>query len=624
MDSQFKILEVINKQPNISQKKIGELCDISSGKVNFLIKKLMDEGYITSEKHGRNTHYFLSESGIEYFKQGIEVYQDKKVNIHTQPKKEIKEVVILAAGQSKEFDMPVSKLPLEDNQDLFTRNIEILKENGIEKIIVITGYKKEAFDYLKDVEGVYIKENKKFKWTGSMASLACAQEFISDDFLLVEHDILMEENTFQQLIDFPKRDCVLITNESGSGDEALVELKNGYLYKISKDIHQFNRIDGEMVGISKLSYEVYTKMLDEFKNNKNPYLNYEYLLLDVARQYNIGYLKINDLVWGEIDTLAHYKHIVNVTYPRLCRKEADYKANLIKMHVKKALSIDTEEIESIEPFGGMTNKNFKIKLENKKEYVLRVPGNGTEQMINRHEEKITSNIASALGIDAPLVYFNEESGVKLSEMIPNAETLNAKTAKREDNIMLTTRVLRTLHQSNAEMENTFDVFQKIDEYEQLVKEAKGQFYPNYVEVKEKIKEIEQKYKKLNVQFVPCHNDTVPENFVKSGEDKIYLIDWEYGGMNDPMWDIAAHSLECGFSPEDEELFLSHYFEQREVTYETKVRVLMHKVFQDFLWSIWTIIKEAKGDHFGSYGIDRYHRAIKNVGQLLQVEGKKYS
>lgn len=616
MDSWFKVLEVINKQPNLSQKKIGELSGISSGKVNLVINQLIKKGCIVSEKNGRNMYYFLTDSGVEFLKKGIEEYQQKKVNIHSKPKKEIKEAVILAAGQSKEFDRPVSLLELGDIT-LFERQLRILKENGIEKIVVVTGYKKEAFEFLKETDGVYVTENKRYKWTGSMASLACAFEHISDDFLLIEHDVLTEEDTFKQLINFPQRDCILLTKESGSGDEAFVELRNGYLYKISKDIHQFNRIDGEMVGISKLSYEVYTKMLSEFHDNKNPYLNYEYLLLDVARQYNIGHIRINDLVWAEIDTKEHFDHVKNAVYPRLKRKEAEFKKNYIQELVANALSINKEVIVSIEPFGGMTNKNFKIILKNGNEYVLRIPGAGTEQMINRYEEKINSYIASTIGIDAALVYFNEVTGVKISEIIPNAETLNPKTAKREDNMKLTAGVLRTLHQSQLNMDNNFDIMAKIEQYEQIARGVNGQFYPNYADVKNQVISVKQLHEKMDVDFVPSHNDTVPENFVKSGEDQIYLIDWEYSGSNDPMWDLAAHSLECGFTEEEEELFLTHYFEGAEITKEIKDRVLMNKIFQDFLWSTWTVIKEARGDHFGSYGFDRFNRANKNSGLLLE-------
>ncbi|KAA0548361.1 NTP transferase domain-containing protein [Bacillus sp. BGMRC 2118] len=616
MDDLLKVLEVINKQPSISQKKMAELCEISSGKANYMVSELIEKGLITSRKAGRTMHYTLTDSGFDLLKQGIEEFQEKKVNIHTENKKDIKLAVILAAGERRDFETPSGLLEIGGKQ-LLQRNLQILRDNGIEKIIVVTGYKKESLEFLESMSDIQLVENKKYKWTGSMASLASAADYITDDFLLVEDDILTEERTFKEVIEHTQRDCILLTNESGSGDEAFVELRNGYLYKISKDIHQFNRIDGEMVGISKISYEVYTNMLKEFSENRNPYLNYEYLLLDVSRQLNIGYVKIADLIWGEIDSLRHYNHVERNVYPILKRREAKYKEIQVRKQAIHAMQIQDEDILSIQPFGGMTNKNFKMILTNGEEYVLRIPGNGTEQMINRKDEKRNAALASQLGIDEELVYFNDETGVKIARFIPNAETLNAKTAKREDIMVLSTGVLRTLHTSGVTMLNTFDVFEKIEEYERILDELQVENYPDYLEVKKQVMDVKEIYQSLSIEHTPCHNDALYENMVKSGDHKLYLIDWEYGGMNDPMWDLAAHSLEAEFSIEDEELFLSLYFENSEVTDEIKKRIMINKILQDFLWSTWTIIKEAKGDDFGTYGIDRYNRCKYNLNMFLK-------
>ncbi len=85
-----------------------------------------------------------------------------------------------------------------------------------------------------------------------------------------------------------------------------------------------------------------------------------------------------------------------------------------------------------------------------------------------------------------------------------------------------------------------------------------------------------------MEIKPCHNDTVPENFVKDINERMYLIDWEYSGLNDPMWDLAAHSIECDFSEDDEELFLNLYFNNL-IEDKHKIRILVYKICQDFLW-----------------------------------------
>jgi thiamine kinase-like enzyme/choline kinase/predicted transcriptional regulator len=607
----FQILEAINQNNNLNQKKIADICAISIGKVNYLINNLILDGYIYSEKSGRNISYYLTQKGITVLKNGIESYQNKKVIIHKEQQTVIRQAVILAAGSRRDFPIPAGLMPIDDIT-LINRNIEILKENGIDHIVIVTGFNHEVFQGNSEYSNIKFVNNDKFKWTGSMASLALAQDFITDDFLLIEDDILIEERAYKEVLSHPQRDCVLITNESGSGDEAFVEIRNGYLHKISKDIHHFNQVDGEMIGFSKLSYDVYTKMVNEYKvNNKNPYMNYEYMLLDVSRYFNIGYLKMNNLIWGEVDNQQHYDMVTNKTYPILKRKEAEFREFIIKGYLTEALEIENDDIQDIQAFGGMTNKNYKV-LINDKEYVLRIPGNGTEQMINRKEEMVNSSIASELGIDTDIIYFNADTGVKITELISNAETLTGKTAKRQDNMVLTTDLLRKLHNSGESMANDFNVFEKISNYENLMIEVKGQPYEHYEEVKKQVLRLKEVYQGMNITLSPCHNDLVPENLVKSGSEKLYIIDWEYAGMNDPMWDVAAISIECEFSAEEEELFLSLYLQENVIPLEIQKRVLMNKIFQDMLWTIWTIIKEAKGDDFGTYGIKRFNRLRENL------------
>jgi thiamine kinase-like enzyme len=284
----------------------------------------------------------------------------------------------------------------------------------------------------------------------------------------------------------------------------------------------------------------------------------------------------------------------------------------------EAFDLAYEDIGDIQPFGGMTNKNFKVTF-NGKEYVLRIPGNGTESMINRKEEKVNAALASELGLDTELVYFNEETGVKIAELIPGAETLTPKMAKREDIMKQTTDIFRKLHTSNVQMANHFDVFELIDKYEQLMNEANAKPYENYEETRAQVMALREFYQGMSIELTPCHNDALPQNMVKSGEDKLYLIDWEYSGMNDPIWDLAWHAMESDLTPEEEELFLTLYLQKDEIPLEIQQRMIINKIFQDFVWTIWTIIKEAKGDDFGTYGIDLLNRCRNNLNHHLVRE-----
>lgn len=611
MKNIFILLKEINEVPGINQRALSKKCDISLGKVNSLIEDLEFNKFIKKEINGREHKYFIDIKGGEYLEQELKRMDDIQLKLHDDEFKKVNTAVILAAGRNKDFDLPIALLNVEE-ATLIERMIEILHKNEINNIIVVAGYKSE---FIKEKLGntVTIVENLDYKWTGTMASLAKAASFVKDDFLLVEADIVIEESGIKEILNSKLRDCILITTESGSGDEGFVEIVNDRVHKISKDIAQLNRIDGEMIGISKISYEFYNKMLKLYESNKNPYMNYEYMMLDVSRTYSLGYVKIDNLLWHEIDTLKHYNYITEKLLSRINKKEESILLENLQSIVCECMKVEGNRIKSISPIGGMTNKNYKVQIDDEF-YVLRVPGNGTEEMISRSDEIKNAVYANKIGVDAKLIYFNEETGVKVSEFIENAETLSPKSAKKQSIMEKVTDILRKLHNFDLEMDNDFDIYEKIEKYENLLIKAKGKNFEDYYEVKDKVIYLKNIMNELDVKLVPCHNDMVAENFIKSGE-KIYLIDWEYGGMNDPMWDLAAYSLENELSEDQEELFLKLYFKGN-VEEKYKKRILINKIYQDFLWSTWTNIKEAKGDDFGSYGIDRYNRAKKNLKIIL--------
>lgn len=616
METIFKLLKEINKNSGINQRTLSIKCGISLGKVNSDIEDLEFNNFVVKEVKGREHRYSITKKGLNLLEQYLKKYKKEQLQLHIDSKinVKVKKAVILAAGKNKNFNVPVANLNI-NNISLIERNINILKNNGIENIIVIVGYKSEVLKQKLIDNNIIILENQDYKWTGTMESLAIASPFINDDFILIESDIVIEADGISQIIQHPTRDCILITVESGSGDEALVEIRENKIYKISKDIAQLNRIDGEMIGISKVSYDFYQKMIESYKYNQNPYMNYEYMMLDVSRIYSLGYVKIDNLLWHEIDNEEHYNYVINKLLKKIDKKEKSVLLKNLKEIICKCMNIQPNEIHSITPIGGMTNNNFKVSVKDKF-YVLRVPGNGTGEMISRQDEIKNAVYANKIGVDAKLIYFNEDTGIKISKFIENAETLSPDAAKKQQNMKMVCKLLRTLHNSKENMNNNFNIYEKIEKYEKLSKEANGLFYDDYYQIKNKVYSLKNIMSKLDVLYMPCHNDTIAENFIKSGEEKMYLIDWEYAGMNDPMWDLAAYSLENNFNDDEEELFLKIYFNGK-VEEKYKKRILINKIYQDFLWSIWTNIKEARGDDFGSYGIDRYNRAKKNLSIILK-------
>ncbi|NME83269.1 NTP transferase domain-containing protein [Clostridium sp. SM-530-WT-3G] len=615
LEDRLEVLKTLNDNFNINQRELAKRTNMSLGKINSVLKEFTEEGFINRIENNRGILYKVTEKGMKFLEENLESAKNTRLKLHEEEKKSVKQAVILAAGRADDFGKPVGMLEIQDFK-LIDRTLNILKENGVTKIVIITGYKSEEYEeYFKNSKNVKLVKSDVYKWTGTMHSLSLAKEYVDDDFLLIENDLIFERRAIKELVESPERDCILFTNESGSGDEAFVEIRDNHLFKMSKDIHQFNRIDGEMIGITKISYKLYQMMLEEFKGNVNPYLNYEYVLLDVARNYNIGFVKIDDLAWGDADTLKEYEKIKNHLYPTIRRRELSYEINSIKKIVCEALKVNESDITEVTSAGGMTNKNYRICVKGTR-YILRVAGTGTDRMINRNTEMFNSAIASEKGFNVEVPYFNLETGVKISKFIENAETLTNRSIKKEENLKQVTKILRDLHEcKDFHMDNEFNMFRELEKYEEILKKDNGDFFEDYDEVRSKVMALEDELKRCNAVSVPSHNDLVSENFVKDTEGRIYLIDWEYSGTNDDMWDLAALSLENEFSEDDIELMFRLYFNGDKVDESARRRLLIHQICQDFLWAVWTLIKEAEGDDFGTYGIDRYNRAKEYLKRL---------
>lgn len=277
---------------------------------------------------------------------------------------------------------------------------------------------------------------------------------------------------------------------------------------------------------------------------------------------------------------------------------------IIKEKISSLLS-EEEEVLSVEQLGGMTNQNYLVKTTNK-QYIVKFFGKGTEKLINRQDEKYNLELLKDLDLDVRNYLFDIEAGIKVNEYIESAITLDSTSIKTKfDKIA---PILQTIHASGKELRGEFAPFEEIKKYESLIEEKIP--YANYEAVREEVFSLEKRLADLGVDRKSCHIDLVPENFIESPQGRLYLIDWEYSSMNDPMWDLAALFLESEFTRQEEEAFLSHY--ESEQTPVSREKIAIYKILQDTIWSLWTVYKEEQGADFGDYGVNRYQRTVKGL------------
>lgn len=305
-----KIISLIHENNIISQRKISEYLNISLGSVNKYINFLLNEGCLIKENISyRETKYIITDSGNELLKSN---------------NNRIKTAVILAAGETLDFDKPVGFLEIL-NLTLIERTIKLLSKYNIDKIIIAAGYKAEYYKKLtKEYSNLKIIENKKYKTTGNMYSLYLLRKHLQEDFILLEGDLIFEENIISLLLNSKDKNVTMIdTSISDKEDSLYVTTKKNELLNISKGKYSLEKISGELIGISKLKYSSYLKMLDKFTQIENKLFFYEYSFLDKNIFSDLKCISSKENIWGEIDNQKQYEYIKNNIVKSLYKKEKD-------------------------------------------------------------------------------------------------------------------------------------------------------------------------------------------------------------------------------------------------------------------------------------------------------------
>ena len=225
--------------------------------------------------------------------------------------------VIMAAGLGSRFGNMTEKMPkgfVEYNgKAMIVRSIDTLIACGIKRIIIGTGYKKEAYEALKQqypqIECVY---SSRYAETNSMYTLYNCRETIGiDDFILLESDLVFNKLAILSLMQSPFSSAMLITSVRKFQDQYYVEMNNKKeLTMCSTDANQLTP-SGELVGIHKLSHAFYKLMIEDYakKVSAQPKLGYEYELLYISQHKKpLNVLKNDKCIWYEIDDIDDLKY----------------------------------------------------------------------------------------------------------------------------------------------------------------------------------------------------------------------------------------------------------------------------------------------------------------------------
>ena len=258
--------------------------------------------------------------------------------------------------------------------------------------------------------------------------------------------------------------------------------------------------------------------------------------------------------------------------------------------------------------GGLTNSNYKVTID-EVTYAVRLAGAGTMEYLNRPAEKHNAQVMADIGISALIIYYDETTGNQVCKYIDDSKTLHIEDFKEENYLSMAAHVFRKYHDCKKDFISDFNPLKEIETYIQLLADKNLEFYEGAEIMREKIEAIREVFKNNPPPTAPCHNDPLCENWLDDKKN-FYLIDWEYGGMNDPLFDLGALAIEAELTDEQERFFLQQYF-GGELTDKQLGSLIINKFLCDALWSYWAVLQIGMGkskEEYWPYGLNRFNRA----------------
>lgn len=559
----------------MNQRTMSEISGHSLGVVNRSIRNLISEDYL-----------------------------NKNMELSSKAKNMLRSLsptnaIILAAGLGMRM-VPINNhgpkaLMIVKGEPLIERIIRQLYEVGINEIHIVVGFMKEQFEYLIDEYGVDLIVNEEYASKNNLHSLYLASSHLSNTYI-IPCDIWCDRNPFHR---YELYSWYMVSD--------LVEDESTVRVNRKMELVTSHQGGNAMVGISYLVGEQSKVVRERLKawdgNPKYDESFWEETLYDKDRM----------IVQARV---VHANNVVEInTYEQL--RELDEESNHLKSDaidiIVKALNVSAAEIVDITVLKkGMTNRSFLFTCRNKK-YIMRIPGEGTDQLINRREEAQVYEVIKGRGICDDIAYINPENGYKITEFLEDSRVCDADNP---DDLKACMKKLREFHSLDLEVDHSFDIFGQIDFYESLW-DGSPSIYRDYKKTKEHVLELRTYIDEHMERKCLTHIDAVPDNFLFTADGDIRLIDWEYAGMQDPHVDIAMFCIYSLYNKHQVDRLISIYFDGK-CSKEVRIKIYCYIAACGLLWSNWCEYKRSLGVEFGEYSLRQY-RYAKDYYKIVMDE-----
>ena len=617
MDKLVLLMRSIHENNRITQRALCSCTGLALGSVNNLIRDGISRGFISQgEKEG----YLITDAGYEYL-------EDFKVE----------RALIMAAGFGSRFvplsfETPKGLLKVF-GEPMVERQIKQLLEAGITDIAIVVGYMKERFEYLSDKYGIKLIFNPDYAVRNNIGSIEYAMDFLKDrNAYILSSDNWIRNNMYHSYeaaawysakhADGTTSEWTLITDRKGRIIDTFpggrdCDYMFGPVY-FSKDFsRQFLPVLKkfcEMPGTEDYYWEhVLMAMLNgEAKKRINAYFG----RIPETELCSRPEIYINR---QPEDNVYEFENLEELR--RFDPKYLDDSGSKAMQTVASAFGIPESGIGNIRRLkAGMTNNSWLFTVDGSR-YICRIPGEGTERLINRHQECSVYNAVAPLDISEKLILFNEDTGYKIAEYYEDSR--NADFGNEAD-LACCMRKLRMLHDSGVSVRHEFNIRRMIEFYEGLCGEV---MFEDYAALRPQRDRLLQWVEENRKPSVLAHIDPVCDNFLflKGAElpdgsrdpDKVRLIDWEYSGMCDPMIDLGMCAIYSFMDKERADRLMELYFE-RKPSEDEKRLVYAYMALGGLLWSLWGLYKESLGVQFSDYTIKMYRYFKKYSVYVMQM------
>lgn len=281
-------------------------------------------------------------------------------------------------------------------------------------------------------------------------------------------------------------------------------------------------------------------------------------------------------------------------------------------NIKLVFRCDEEDIVDFRTVSeGLTNTSFIFQI-NGVDYIYRYPGDGTENIINRRNEKTSLIKAKEFGIDPTYIYMDVIEGWKISKYIHAFREPDYKNFEDSKKII---SVLRKLHSLPVVLDYGMMPWEDALRMERLLKEKNAHCFDKYEELKEKVGQLYRKTVGDGIEKCFCHGDTYKPNWMIKPDGDVILIDWEYSGYSDPGIDIGYYIVDALYDFDDAERFIREYLgdtwtESKEFHYMAYTAIIA------YYWFVWALYRESCGANMRTVLKSWHGMAVKFTEYLI--------